>query len=499
MTGMEEHPDSQAFLLLGKAGVGKSAIAHRIVQEAKQQGRLGAFFCFSAGIGPGNFFRTIARRLADLEPAYASALMADTDSTLKTTSSLTRQLQDLLTKPFKTLSGLGPIALVVDALDECAVDRDELIRCLHENIHLFPKNIRFFITSRPSEAQLLRRCPWVYTHNLEVDESTRSDIYRFVETKLADPITKEWLRGFDELKLDAIADAAEGLFQYAAVVCKEIMDAEARREKSPLQVYTRLVQSGSQGLDALYLAILNNAFAVSDSARLQAFHRLMGWILHAQDHLSKQMLVDFESVQMADKMSDVEPALSEETSTDYGLIASILHYLGALLSGTEEREGKVFPLHSSFRDFLLDKSRSAQFHIGLEPAHHISFTITCLQVMQQGLHFNMASLESSYLLNSDVPDFGEQVKAGVSQTLTYACLYWTEHLKRSEMTEADIHIRGKVWLFTLGYIAFWLEVLALKRRTDCAEKSMHFIFQWSKVSQGLPGKYQNKNLIFTRN
>jgi len=489
MTGMEEHPDSQAFLLLGKAGVGKSAIAHRIVQEAKQQGRLGAFFCFSAGIGPGNFFRTIARRLADLEPAYASALMTDTDSSLKTTQSLTSQLQDLLTKPFKTLAGLGPIVIVVDALDECAVDRDELIECLNDNIHLFPKNIRFFITSRPSEAQLLRRCPWVYTHNLEVDESTRSDIYRFVETKLVHPITKEQLRGFDELKLETIADAAEGLFQYAAVVCKEIMDAETRREKSPLQVYARLVKSGSQGLDALYLAILNNAITVLDSSGLQAFRSLMGWILHARDHLSKQMLLDFESVQMAKEMPDMESSPSEEASSNYGLVASILHLLGALLSGTEGKESKVYPLHSSFRDFLLDKSRSAQFYIGQEPVHHINFTITCLQVMEQGLHFNMASLKSSYILNKDVPDFEEQLKAGVSQTMTYACLHWTEHLKRSQMTEADIHIREKVWLFTLGHIAFWLEVLALQRRTDCAEKSMHFIIQWSKVSQGLPGTY----------
>jgi len=499
MTGMEEHPDSQAFLLLGKAGVGKSAIAHRIVQEAKQQGRLGAFFCFSAGIGPGNFFRTIARRLADLEPAYASALMADTDSTLKTTSSLTRQLQDLLTKPFKTLAGLGPIVLVVDALDECTVDRDELIECLNDNIHLFPKNIRFFITSRPSEAQLLRGCPWVYTHNLEVDESTRSDIYRFAETKLMDPTTKKQLRGFDKSKLDTIANAAEGLFQYAAVVCKEIMDAELHQAESPLQVYARLVKSGSQDLDALYLAILSNAFPVSDSTKLQTFHRVMGWILHAQDCLTQQMLFDFESVQMAEEMPDMESSLLEEANSNYGLAASILHFLGALLSGTEGNQSKVFPLHSSFCDFLLDKSRSAQFYIGQESVHHISLTITCLQVMQQGLHFNMASLESSYLLNSDVLDFEERVKAGISPTLAYACLYWTEHLERSGVTEADIDMEGKVQSFILGYIVFWLEVLALLRRTDCAEKSMQFMIQWSQVSQCLPGKQQEKKLMINRN
>jgi len=212
--------DSQAFLLLGQAGVGKSAIAHRVAQEAKQARRLGAFFCFSADTGPENFFRTIARRLADLEPAYASVLMANTDSSLKTTPSLTRQVEELLTRPFQTLAILGAIIIVVDALDECTINRDELIHCLHENIHLFPKNIRFFITSRPSEATNLARCPWVQTHYLKVDStSASSDLYTFVKVQLTDPIEKQVLLGFDDSKLNDIVTSSQGLFQYAAVVC----------------------------------------------------------------------------------------------------------------------------------------------------------------------------------------------------------------------------------------------------------------------------------------
>jgi len=481
----DENSDSRALLLLGKAGVGKSAIAHRLVQECRQLRRLGAFFRFSssANVGPENFFRTIARRIADLDPSYATALMDFTDSTLNTTTSPILQLTELLTKPFKTLSALGTIVIVVDALDECPADHClKLIQCLHENILLFPKNIRFIFTSRPSEARYLCRHSWVSTFNLESDKAVDADIFQFVTSKLVHPGTKLSLSGFHNLELQAIVTSAEHLFQYAAVVCKEIVDAEDHQRESPLHVYTRLVTSGSQGLDALYLNILSTAFSASPSSQLEGFHRVMGWILHSQDHLSRQVLIDFESAQVSKKSSSlVASALDDKNH--YGLVPSILRPLGALLSGTESSKDKVFPLHSSFRDFLLEEARSKQFCIGPELIHHINFTTTSLNIMKQELHFNMAFLESSYVFNSDVPNFEERVGTGVSETLVYVCAYWVAHLKMSCMTETQLMEVMKIQDFVeSSTIIFWLEVLALKRKIHLAEESLHFLAQWSNVS-----------------
>ena len=470
---------TQAFLLLGKAGVGKSAIAHRVVQEAMQLGRLGAFFCFSAGIGPENFFRTIARRLADLEPSYAAALMENMDSTLKTTPSMTRQLQDLLVKPFETLNALGPIIIVVDALDECAAQRDELIHCLHDNISLFPKNIRFIITSRPTEAESLRTCTWVYPRNLEIDESTNSDIYKFTQSRLINPIQKLLPLGFGKPQLDDIVTAAEGLFQYAAVVCREITDAEKHRKETPLDVHARLVKTGSQGLDALYLTILNSAVSVSDGSQLEGFHRVMGWILHAQERLSRQILQDFESVWSRAEIST--QTASSPDSGNYGLVASILHPLGALLSGTGGGETLVFPLHSSFRNFLLEKSRSNNFCIGTASTYHVSLATICLKIMDRDLHFNMASLDNSYVFNAYVPDFDDRVKSGISPALLYACLHWAKHIQNSAVLVVDFTEIKLVYNLIENLFLFWCEVLALKKQTDEAEKSLQMIGRWSQV------------------
>ena len=486
----DDLPDSRAFLLLGQAGVGKSAIAHRVVQELKHLERLGAFFRFSSSkrVDSEHFFRTIARRIADLDPAYAAALMAYTDSTLSSTPSPIRQLKELLTKPFETLSALGTLVIVVDALDECSEsNRDDLIQCLHDNITSFPKNIRFVITSRPSEAEYLRECPWVYSHTLEANETTDSDIYMFAKSQLGHPITKELPRGFGKPQLDAIVESAQGVFQYAAVVCNEINSARKRHGVSPLRIHGRLMKAGSQGLDFLYLAILSAAFPADgtplhtpDSSELQGFHLVMGWILHSQVPLSAQILQGFEAVQMLEG----EPYLEsdeEEEEDDYGLVARTLRPLGALLSGTDSSKVPVSPLHSSFRDFLTVKSRSGLFYIGPESGHHYDLAVTCLKVMDQELHFNMASLETSYLFNSDVPNFAQHVETGISETLSYVCLHWIWHLKMSAVTEQEFKQMNLIHNFLNTLFLFWFEALGLLGHANIAENNLRFLKSWSQV------------------
>jgi len=486
INGMDEdaNSESRAFLLLGKGGTGKSTIAHSLVQEFKQLRRLGAFFRFSllTDIGPEHFFRTIARSIADLDPSYATVLMNFADSTLNTTTSPTRQLTELLTKPFKTLSALGTIVIVIDALDECPADhRLELIQCLQENIMLFPKSIRFIITSRPTEAAYLRGCSWVHTYDLESDVSVDQDIHKFVKSQLVHSATNQPLHGFDEERVGSIVASAEGLFQYAAVVCKEILDVGSSWKETPSQVYACLVTAGSQGLDALYLNILNACFSSFTTSQLGGFRQVMGWILHSQEPLSQQMLVDFELAQMTKKHSSL--AASDSNDQDnHGLVPIILKSLGTLLGGMEDNNSRILPLHSSFRDFLLEESRSAQFFIGFSPFHHISLITASLHIMEQDLHFNMAFLENSYLPNSAIPDFEKRVKTGVSPTLLYTCQYWTTHLKMSRVTEAQFVEVARIHHFIDVFLAFWFEVLALEKCTDCAAKSLNFLCQWSKVS-----------------
>jgi len=478
ITGEGEHADTQAFLLVGQAGIGKSAILHRIAEEYNVTQRLAASFCFSKDRGSNNFFRTIARSFAALDPAFALAVAASTtrDPTLKTTSVLTSQIKYLLKEPLQSLSVLGTILIVIDALDECYEDRDELVQHLDEFIPTFPKNIRFIITSRPSEATYLRQFSWVHTHTLET--ATNADLYTFVGRQLTEYGSKKLIVGFDASKIQNIVTAAEGLFQHATVVCKEITNVAKTRQKPPLVVYTALISSGSQGLDSLYSHILYNAYNLPLTGPvlkervewLHHFRELMGWILYACSRLSRKILLDFGSVSMHDA-----------GDTEFGLVVGILLPLGALLSGTNDSGGDIYPLHSSFRDFLTNKERSGNFYVGSASDQHGHLASTCLAIMTRDLHFNMAKLQNSYVLNRDVVNFASKVNTGISRALSYACRNWTWHLEKYEAVEKDFAGLDMIAAWAKSLFLFWLETLALEKQTTEAVSAYTFLVKWIKV------------------
>lgn len=470
--GKGEHGDARMFLLVGQAGLGKSAIAHSISHEYEQIRCLGATYCFSKDRGSTNFFRTIARKLADLDPAYAACLCETMTEDMENTTSMPRQLQNIFLRPFESsLSVLGPIVIVVDALDECVdSDRAELIRLLTGSIQSFPSNIRLLITSRPNEVYPLRKHEWVQVHDLNAELATYQDILLFV---------KHQLKTFPQSDCELVASSSECVFQYASVVCREICSAylPGQTYESPKQVFSRLVtrRGADTGLDGLYKLILANAYHKFGSypEALRDFRRVMGRIIVAQHQLTKAALVDYERF-----MGDI-PVTFED---GYDPVSKTLYPLSALLSGTQNSSDTVYPLHSSFRDFLLDQNRSGDFCIGSENNHHLSITTASLRLMNCELQFNIAGLESSYIPNRKVPDFEQQVHHSISRSLSYACVHWTTHLSLSNCKAPSFSYLDLVATLFETKFLYWLEVLGLEHHIAFAETSCEFLLEWLMVS-----------------
>jgi hypothetical protein len=93
----------------------------------------------------------------------------------------------------------------------------------------------------------------------------------------------------------------------------------------------------------------------------------------------------------------------------------------------------IQPLHSSFYDYLTDPSRSKGFYIDVS-LHRNDLAFAMLQVMKAELHFNMCNLESSYQLNSDIPDLAQKIKQSISPALSYSCRYWASHVQQATAT-----------------------------------------------------------------
>ncbi|KAF8549958.1 hypothetical protein OG21DRAFT_1381002, partial [Imleria badia] len=125
--GILDNPDEHAprvCLLTGVAGSRKSAVAHSIAQLYDERKQLGTSYFFSrteiASRNPKTLFNTIARDLCDLDPQYKSALweVVKKGGARRTTSCPLEQLEKFILEPSKGLHPIGPLVIVIDALDE---------------------------------------------------------------------------------------------------------------------------------------------------------------------------------------------------------------------------------------------------------------------------------------------------------------------------------------------------------------------------------------------
>ena len=188
----------RGLVLFGQAGTGKSSIAHEIARLFDNMHRLTSSFIFlrreQSVRETYHLFTTLARDLADRYPSFKIAL----GNVVKDNTALrvgTRDYQtlfgSLILEPLKDLHIVGPILVVIDALDESGdtTGRTGLHVFLAENLTRLPSNFRVVITSRPEHAILsaLASAPSVklkYMDDSELADETDKDVLTFVRGKL---------------------------------------------------------------------------------------------------------------------------------------------------------------------------------------------------------------------------------------------------------------------------------------------------------------------------
>ena len=202
----------------------------------------------------------------------------------------------------------------------------------------------------------------------------------------------------------------EKLFQWAFVTCKFIKSVGVPRS-TPKEQYDLLVQgmtSESWYLDGLYVMVLSHFFQEQGS--------LMETVIDRFKLVMTLLLAAFELL----SMESLNGMLYASQDGKHSLKAKIiLKYMGSLLSGVTGKE-PICPLHKSFHDFLLDHSYSGKFHIDTSKIHR-KLTITTLGILNSQLLFNICYLESSYMLNSEVPNLADHIQKCIPEHLLYLC------------------------------------------------------------------------------
>jgi len=456
-TWVNDQHACRALFLIGVAGAGKSSIAHSLGLRFESLHRLGCFFAFhrdfQADRNPQSVLSTIAYELAgtNLEFKHALACALRDDGSLLHTCDIKAQWDKLLVQPLKQVTFIGPVLIIIDAFDESAQydgstnhARSLLLDCLTNGIADLPLNFRIVITSRP-ENDVLRVIRSIHPSLIDCKElnlgsaDVIADIELYVRCVLTpqDPDEGE----LDEDRLLQISQKAEGLFQWASTACRVILADPAgltlqERFDKRLDAFFR---GGRTSLDELYTNVLRQTFASESPTAMSRFRSVMAQIMCASHPLSIDALQTLRSFAITTSTNDV---------------SLIVHHMGALLSGVQEQASPIRPLHTSFRDFLLDPCRSHVWHVNPKAGHSL-MCLGSVRALNDGVRFNIGGLQTSYTRNTEILDL--QLRVG-SQSLRYAAGYLKDHIpsrtdQQTLLSTFDELLHDKV--------LFWLELLSV--------------------------------------
>lgn len=471
----------KAVVLFGQAGTGKSSIAHEIAYQFDQMNRLTTSYFFvrdnPSGHEPYRFFTTLAQDLCRISPAFKAALgnIINLNPRLVHSCNYTTLVESLLQEPIKDIYFVGPVFIVIDALDE---NEDAFHKTLYAGnngipFHIallqwisgLPSNFRILITSRPEKNLEKTFSESPITHCIYMDDGqladrVNDDILIFMQKKL-------YTANICENDLYKLVKKADGFFQWAFVACEYIAHPPSGLEsKTCIQRILHPSKTkkslGLKPLDKLYTTVLER-FDMNDSDISNNFQSVMRVILGVFKPLSVIGLNTMH--QLCFTMND---------SID---ISVVVKDLGSLLSNVSPSESElpIAPLHTSFRDFLTDKNRSHKFYIDLDDIHD-KFTIAALQVMLEYLEFNICKLETSFCLNNEVTDLKEHIGKYISSALSYSCCFWANHL--ASMSKYDPKTFNLLQTFMKEKFLFWLEVLSIKGELAIAKPALLVLQKW---------------------
>ena len=453
--------------MFGQAGTGKSSIVYEIARRFRAMNRLTSYFIFLRAEQSKRedylLLTTLVHDLSSRYPSFKTALgkIIKDNKRLRAAQDYHTLFEYLLLQPLKDVHIIGPILIIIDALDESgdATDMNGLHAFLAKRLAELPSNVRILITSRP-DVGIMRSFP---------DTSETFQIIYMGDSEKTDDDIRVYLR--KNLPLDTftqygdqLAKKAEGLFQWAAVACGYIRSPPPGLTKNDcIRGFLDHNEVGRKldPLYDLYRQVLDGYFK-ADIVR-HRFQSVMGQLLAASEPLSILSLTALRCFALGDRDDDDS-------------VIAIVQSLGSLLSNVTltDETLPIVPLHTSFRDFLTDAKMSGDFYIDLGEAHR-QLAYSCLGLMLHKLKFNICKLKTSYLPNNSISDLQSCINDHIPPALFYACRFWDDHL---EHVHFEQDLVAKVQLFFEEKFLFWLEILSLTSTVGLATPALRSLELW---------------------
>ncbi|KAH7112385.1 NACHT domain-containing protein [Dactylonectria macrodidyma] len=332
--------------------------------------------------------------------------------------------------------------LIIDALDECVTDLPHLLNLIVEKSSESPR-VKWIVSSRnwrnieeqlETAGQKVRLC-------LELNEKSISAAVSIYIRHKVDQLAQ--LKKYDRNTRDAVqhhlSSNANDTFLWVALVCQELADPKVRKRHTLAKL-----KSFPQGLDSLYNRMMEQVRDLDDA------------------DLCKQVLAIASVVYRPVSLKELTFLATslEDFDDDLDTLEEIIGSCGSLLT---LREGVVYFVHQSAKDFLLNEAANQILSSGIAHQHRVVFSRS-LQIMSETLRRDIYDLHHPGISIHHV----RQPEPDPLAPARYSCIYWVDHLNdaishRTSTPINDLHDNGTVYKFLIKKYLYWLEALSLLR------------------------------------
>lgn len=382
--------------------------------------------------------------------------------------------------------------VVIDALDECEGDNDirTVLRLLSDASTITTIQLRFFITSRPETSIRLgfRKMSSILHHDLILDEVSREltdrDIFSFFEQRFSEiadefeDVTPDWP---GQERIAALVERSDGLFIYAATICRFIKDNDRWSPDDLLAIFLprdAVETSGKRQRKPKLPRI--SPFSELDSIYSQILEQSLRGIKHEEDRIeianeTREIICTIGILYQPQSLRTLSQILGMELIT----VQQRLKHLRSVLVVPEDGNTPIRILHPSFRDFLLDDKRCTNpLFFTEESVMNGSLADKCADILFKSLKQDVCDVKQPGISTSDVEEF--RIQQALPLEVQYACVYWIQHVLGSGRELSDDH-----WTYDLfsRYFLQWLESLSWLRRLSDGIHAL--IALESRISVGL--------------
>ncbi|KAJ6153707.1 hypothetical protein N7470_006666 [Penicillium chermesinum] len=332
---------------------------------------------------------------------------------------------------------LKSIYLVIDALDECRHNCQDLLRLIDEKSTTH-KNIKWVISSRNENEiiECLDFASQVAPVSLELNEESVSEAVNLFIKQKVDLLArrKSYKPEIRDEVYRHLTLNSQGTFLWVSLVLKNLAQTPPRRVPKKLSEFP-------PGLDALY-------------------HRMMEQVRKSEDaDFCKQILGTISTIYRPVTLQELGSLLVGRIDGIDDL-AALSEVIAVCRSFLTLRKDTVTFVHQSAKDFLIKEAFTEILPEGFDSEHHAIFS-RCLCAINKTLRRNIFELKLSGLTKDQIIAPNPNPLAPVE----YACVYWVDHLDSCKRIKAYRHSLEEdmemLHTFLQRKYLNWLEALSL--------------------------------------